>query len=1416
MIFKNRVIDKGQLKKLIAAAFAEYGTACTAQMADKLKDLGFRYATRAGVSISVDDLQIPPSKQELLEAAEEQIRHIESRYSKGQITEVERLQRVIDTWNSTSEALKDEVVRYFKATNPLNSVYMMAFSGARGNISQVRQLVGMRGLMADPQGEIISLPIKTNFREGLTVTEYIISSYGARKGLVDTALRTADSGYLTRRLVDVSQDVIVRELDCNTERGILVEDMRDGDRVLIPLRDRLLGRSLAEDVTDDETGELVARRNDWLSEDLAKKVGNATKQVKVRSPLTCEAARSVCQACYGWSLAHHSPVDLGEAVGIIAAQSIGEPGTQLTMRTFHTGGVFSGAARDILAPTGGIINYGTIKTRNVKGEGGKEIRVETGGLLQLIVEDETPIEGPFKDASLPAGYNAHNIPINAGSRLLVKDGERIKPGTIIANTPPARAAVRSTERATKDVSTDIAGEVRFEGLIGEEKRDRQGLTTVVARTGGLIWVLSGEVYNLPPEAKPVVKNDDRIDAGDVLATSKITTKHGGTVRLPEGLEGQEVEIVTAKVVLDQANVTIREKGSKEMYAIATRDGQEFTLLATPGSKVTSGQVVAELLDDRYRTTTGGVVRYAGIETKRRSSSSKYGQEVVKGGTLLWIPEESHEVNKDISLLIVEDGQAIEAGTEVVKDIFATTSGIVTVVQKNDILREIAIKPGKLLLITDPDEMPAEGIANPGEVVMGETIDQLCLVEIVQTPEGMGALLRPVTEFPILDEPPGPSTSTGEADSIHLRTTQRLPYKDGERIKSVQGVDLVRTHLVLEINEGALTRTNGEEGSAVEARSNLDGLELVADIELIPAEDEDPDVMRLQLVILESLLVRREGMADLTQGQLRTRIWVEEGQEVDAGDTIASTEILANCAGTIAGLRDNNEQVRRLLAIRESDRATIDLSGATPSEDFTQPNPGDLLVSGTEVAPGIHLAESGLVEWIDNTDRTLVLRLARPYRVSPGAILHLGDGDLVQRGDKLVLLVFERAKTGDIIQGLPRIEELLEARKPKEACVLARRPGQIQRSDINTDDDIREVQVVENDGTVTAYPLLPGQSVMVTPDETVDAGHLLSDGQINPHELLEINFEWMLEQGRSYYEAATGALAIVQQFLVNAVQGVYQSQGIDIADKHIEVIVRQMTSKVRLDDGGDTTMLPGELMELYQVEQVNEAMSITGGAPARYTPVLLGITKASLNTDSFISAASFQETTRVLTEAAIEGKSDWLRGLKENVIIGRLIPAGTGFNAYEDSFRSQLYSDGDRDSVELEDEIVGGSLSENILSSHGYATSEDNYSPLVSDDSVASSGRKADYPVFPDTSSRRSGTRSDSEVDDLQDMVVDDRTAYRLDPMNDASGQNSGRGSSSKGQGKGKQTLPDTAMDEDLVLDEEELIYDTMEEEGHEE
>jgi DNA-directed RNA polymerase subunit beta' len=1275
MLFRNRVVNKGQLQKLVAWAFTHYGTARTAVMADELKELGFKFATRAGVSISIDDLQVPPSKKQLLESAEEEVRTTEERYIRGEITQVEWSQKVIDTWNGTSEELKDEVVRHFKSNDPLNSVYMMAFSGARGNVSQVRQLVGMRGLMANPQGEIIPLPIKTNFREGLTVTEYIISSYGARKGLVDTALRTADSGYLTRRLVDVSQDVIIREIDCGTERGIPVVPMTDGERVLIPLKNRLLGRVAARPVLHPETGEVIVDRNQPISDDMAEAIGKAkVEMVYARSPLTCEATRSVCQTCYGWSLAHASVVDLGEAVGIIAAQSIGEPGTQLTMRTFHTGGTFTGeVAQQTRASFDGTVHT---KPKQFRSRAFRTSHGQEALILEVTVE-----------VTLGSGDRKETTSLPPGSILFAPEGTQVKAGHVIAEMPAASRTRKVTEKATKDVASDLAGEILFADVVPEEKKDRQGNTTRIAQRGGLIWILSGEVYNLLPGAEPSVKNGDRIEANSILAETKLITENGGIVRVPqesEGKGGREIEIITASVVLDQARVIAESYQGREHYLIETQNSQRFSLIATPGTKVTNGQVVAELIDNRYRTQTGGIIKYSGVDVAKRGKA-KLGYEVVQGGTLLWIPEEAHEVNKDISLLLVEDGQYVEAGTEVVKDIFCQSSGVIEVTQKNDILREIVIKPGEIHLADNPEAVMAKNgsIVNPGEeAIPGLPVTEMRYMEYVDSPEGPALLLRPVTEFHVPDEPAIPrqtSTSEEAGRSIQLRAVQRIFYKDGERVKSVEGLELIRTQLVLEIDK--------------------DTPQLAADIELM-ADENDPEIMRLQLVILESLVIRRDVAADQTQGSTRTRLLVSDGEQIAPGAVVARTEILSKEAGEVRGLRPGSESVRRLLVVRAADLVTVDTGSKEPTVKV-----GDLLVSGSKLAPGVTLEESGQVVSIEGNK--VVVRTARPYRVSNGAVLHIDDHDLVQRGDNLVLLVFERAKTGDIIQGLPRIEELLEARKPKEACILARRGGTAQV--VYNDDDSVDIKVIEKDGVIADYPLGPGQNLLVIDGAEVKSGEPLTDGPANPHEILELFFE-LHRETLGIHESSMKSLQEVQTFLVNEVQSVYQSQGIEISDKHIEVIVRQMTSKGRIDDGGDTTMLPGELVELRQIEQVNEAMSITGGAPAEYTPVLLGITKASLNTDSFISAASFQETTRVLTEAAIEGKSDWLRGLKENVIIGRLIPAGTGFNAYEETT-----------SVEI-DPIYDGSSFEDEL---------DLMTDVVLDDRTARSyERDGGFDVFP--------------------------------------------------------------------------------------
>lgn len=426
--FINKQMDKGALKNLLAQIYLEFGGAKTATLANTLKNLGYHYATKSGVTISISDLSVPPIKQQLLKEADEEIEKSTKRYLKGEITEVERYTKVIDTWSETTAKLTEQVVKNFDRLNP---VYMMAFSGARGNLSQVSQLVGMRGLMADAQGQIIDLPIRSNFKEGLSVTEYIISSYGARKGLVDTALKTADSGYLTRRLVDVAQDVIIRDHDCHGKKHIKLRGIYDGDTCIVPLLDRLLGRTIAQDIVDAD-GKVVVENNTTLDRKDIKKIQRLDEKIwaeiekeglDVRSGLTCELEYGVCQKCYGWAMTTQKLVDVGESIGIIAAQSIGEPGTQLTMRTFHTGGVFkgSGAMKYVKADEAGEV------VTELKGKTQEE-RTRHGDVVQKsMLEFDIEIKGAKSSKK-------YHIP--TGARIMVQKGDKVAKDDNIAIYEP--------------------------------------------------------------------------------------------------------------------------------------------------------------------------------------------------------------------------------------------------------------------------------------------------------------------------------------------------------------------------------------------------------------------------------------------------------------------------------------------------------------------------------------------------------------------------------------------------------------------------------------------------------------------------------------------------------------------------------------------------------------------------------------------------------------------------------------------------------------------------------------------------------------------------------------------------------------------------------------------------------------------
>jgi DNA-directed RNA polymerase subunit beta' len=1191
LTFINKTVDKKQLGALLAEVYERYGTARTAELANALKDLGFHYATKAGVTISIDDLDVPEAKRGLIAAAEKEIEAAQTRYERGEITEVERYNKVIDTWSATTDQLTKEVVDNFDRLNP---VYMMAFSGARGNLSQVRQLVGMRGLMADSQGQIIDLPIKANFREGLNVTEYIISSYGARKGLVDTALKTADSGYLTRRLVDVAQDVIVRDTDCGTKRGIFMQAIMEGDKAMVRLRERIHGRTLAEDVVNEQTGEVMHRIGDLIDRRAAELIEGIlkAKAIKVRSPLTCESQYGVCQKCYGWSLTINRNVDVGEAIGIIAAQSIGEPGTQLTMRTFHTGGAVAGGSSraQLKASASGTANFKIP---------GRSVRTAYGDVV-----DQTTRDGVIKIA----GNKEHSLSVPQGALILVQPGTEVSAGQVIAEFDPPGSKKNLTERATKDITADISGRVGFSGFQADEKRDRQGNISRTANRSGIIWVLEGDVYNLPSGAQVVVKDGQDVNPLDVLAEITINTEHGGEVRFGPEIEtdtvkvgkkgsitrlvkGKEITVIISSVTA--ANAKLESTKQANIWKVS-KSKETYTIKVVNDEIVENGKIIAELVDDGTNVVnSGGEIIYDGVETDDR-------RVVTKAGRVLFVPEEVHFISKDISLKLCESGDTVTAGQEVVKDVFAHMDGVVEIVADNDIIHEVIIRPGELRPISDPTDVkvPEGQIVEPGtEIVEGFTLTERKMVNILEKEDGTSQLLiRPVEEYWI--EPLETKFKhRATDDKISLRSVTQLLFRDREKVRHLQGAQLTRTSLVLQMG------------------GQLQGLKGTVEI----GED-------LFIVVQENILLRRDHDLNVTL------LSVKHGDMIPPKSPVATTQVLTKSQARVQ-LSKSDE--RRILLITEEQQIHHKVKGSIIVKE------GDLVKNADPLTKSVLATHSGQIVKIDGTD--VVIRKGRPYLISGNTQLQSEDGALVQRGDLLATLIFERQKTGDIVQGLPRVEELLEARKPKESAILAEKPG---RAKVVIEDDQTRLFVVSDSGSEEEIVIPAGLNVLPEDGEKIEAGTALTDGPPNPHDIVRLK-----------------GIEAAQKYLVDEVQSVYRSQGVEIADKHIEVIVRQMTRKVRVDEPGETIMLPGELLERFYIDGENEKAKQGGIREATYTAVLLGITKASLNTESFISAASFQETTRILTEAAVEGKKDWLRGLKENVIIGRLIPAGTGFQGH---------------------------------------------------------------------------------------------------------------------------------------------------------
>ncbi len=586
----NRTMNKKELSNLINHCFRKHGLDMTTRLLDDVKNLGFRYATYSGVSIAIDDIKIPLQKEKVVARANKEVAEIESQYSEGLITKGEKYNKVIDIWAQATEAIAEEMLhemQYEKAdkgkfVEGFNPIFVMLDSGARGSKQQIRQLAGMRGLMAKPSGEIIETPITANFREGLTVLQYFISTHGARKGLADTALKTANSGYLTRRLVDVAQDVIVTEDDCGTLDGIIVSPIVEGGEIIEFLKDRILGRVTLDDIPDPFTGEVLVEAGEEITEDLADKVeGAGIEKVKIRSVLTCETREGICAKCYGRDLARGKMVGMGEAVGVIAAQSIGEPGTQLTMRTFHIGGT---ASRIVEQTTVEAKNDGTLRfydLRTVRNRDGDQVVMNRHGYIAI------------QDSS---GREKEKYPLVYGAKLKAEEGKKIKAGQVLVEWDPYTSAIL----------TDVGGKVKFGDIIdGVTVREEVDSATGFARK---VIVETQDLerrprvsikdhhnktigrYLLPAGANIFVNEGDEISPGDIIAkipreTTKTKDITGGLPRVAELFEARKPK---EQAVISEIDGEVKLggfiKGMRKVLVVAD-DGTEKEYLIPKGKHV---------------------------------------------------------------------------------------------------------------------------------------------------------------------------------------------------------------------------------------------------------------------------------------------------------------------------------------------------------------------------------------------------------------------------------------------------------------------------------------------------------------------------------------------------------------------------------------------------------------------------------------------------------------------------------------------------------------------------------------------------------------------------------------------------------------------------------------------------------------
>nr|YP_010188722.1 RNA polymerase beta'' subunit [Entosthodon attenuatus]QZJ47525.1 RNA polymerase beta'' subunit [Entosthodon attenuatus] len=1116
MLFYNKVMDRIAIKQLISRLITHFGITYTTYILDQLKTIGFKQATQAAISLGIDDLLTAPSKTWLIQDAEQQGYISEKHYRYGNVHAVEKLRQLIETWYATSEYLKQEMNPNFRMTDPLNPVHMMSFSGARGSTSQVHQLVGMRGLMSDPQGQIIDLPIQSNFREGLSLTEYIISCYGARKGVVDTAVRTSDAGYLTRRLVEVVQHIVVRKVDCGTSENICVTPLQNNYKK----NNKLIGRILADNIYIN--GRCIAIRNQDITTNLIIYLINFQKKgIFIRSPLICKSMLWICQLCYGWSLTHGNLIELGEAVGIIAGQSIGEPGTQLTLRTFHTGGVFTGdIAEHIRTPFNGIIQFDTNSVYPTRTRHGHPAWICNNN-LSVVIKSKKKL---------------HNLVIPTQSILLVQSNQYVESKQVIAEVRAKASPFK--EKVQKYIYSNLSGEMHWSSKV-QHASEYIHSNVHLLRITGHIWILAGIFDKDNKFSFLFYQNQDKLK--NKLPIAKQTLNY---FQLKELFLNNFWNSIYSSIILYNYRFLEKNNNKYEKKSLF-----QFMLKLQKNGILKQNDIFAIFNDPKYTIKNSGIMKYGNIKvdlinkkndifenTKTKTVRPRY--KILKEGNFFFLPEEVYILDQSsFSSILVKNNSFIKAGTKITSNITSKITGFVKIKKKINNFK-IKILPGSIYYPKEKQKnFKQNGILiPPGKKIFEQfrAKNWIYLEWIVLSKDNSFFLIRPAIEYKIIFNDnsltlpiPFYLDLLKEQKKIKIQTVKYIFYEDSEEVEINPDtpIQLIQTCLIV----------NWE----------------------------------TKVFIKEAHI----SFIKILKKKIKINKWyfLNENKKVQKFFLTQNTILnLLNWSFPIFDLAKKKTQLFNL---------------------------GHFFCDGLSIAEYPTFSESGQIIAIYD-DLSLVIRLAKPYLATGGATIHNNYGEIIKEGDILITLIYERLKSGDIIQGLPKVEQLLEARLTNPVS-------------INLEKGFAEWNK----------------------DMTNFFGSL-----------------W------GYFLSAQISMEQSQVNLVNQIQKVYRSQGVNISDKHIEIIVRQMTSKVfTLEDGMTNGFLPGELIEFTRAKRINRALEEV----IPYKPVLLGITKASLNTQSFISEASFQETTRVLAKAALRGRIDWLKGLKENVILGGIIPTGTG-------------------------------------------------------------------------------------------------------------------------------------------------------------